>query len=73
MKLLESFAYLFVLEPGEALGGKDEPVVPAPALHDAEVVDGHIALPDDLVAQLPASLFGILARGLSTETRRVLR
>ena len=41
--------HLLILEPGETLRGEDEPVVPAPALHDPEVVDGHVALPDHLV------------------------
>ena len=41
-------ANLFVLEPGEGLGGEDEPVVPAASLHDPQVVDRHVSLPDHL-------------------------
>ena len=40
--------HLLVLVPGDVLRREDEPVVPAAALHDAQVVDGHVALPDDL-------------------------
>ncbi len=28
--------------------------------HNAQVVDGHVALPDDLVAKLPPSFFSVL-------------
>ncbi len=40
--------HLLVLEPGQALRGEDKPVVPAAALHDPQVVDSHVTLPDNL-------------------------
>lgn len=41
-------AHLVVFVPGQGLGGEDEPVLLGSALHDADVVDGQPALPDDL-------------------------
>lgn len=41
-------AHLVVFVPGQGLGGEDEPVLLCSALHDANVVDGQPALPDDL-------------------------
>ena len=51
------------LEPRETLRGEHEPVVPGASLHEAEVGDGHVALADDLVAQLTTRLVGVF-RGL---------
>ena len=58
------FVYLVILEPRERLRGEYEPVVPGSALHDAQVVDGHVALADHLVAKLAPRLLGVLGRVL---------
>ena len=41
-------ADLFILVPGDIFGGEDEPVVPTAPLHDPQIVDCHVALPDPL-------------------------
>ena len=61
--------YLVILVPRERLGREDEPVVPGAAPHEAQVVDGHVALADDLVAELAAGLLGVLGGGGSTGSR----
>ena len=45
---IHNCADLFILVPGDVLGGEDEPVIPAAPLHDPQVVDCHVALPDHL-------------------------
>lgn len=42
---------LFVFVPGNTFGGQHEPVISGAALHNTQVVDAHVALPDDLVAE----------------------
>lgn len=56
---------LLVLVPGQILGREDEPIVPGASLHDAQVGDGHVALADHLVAQLPSCLVRVLRLVLS--------
>ena len=45
---IHNCADLFILVPGDVLGGEDEPVIPAAPLHDSQVVDRHVAFPDHL-------------------------
>lgn len=53
--------HLFVLEPGDALGGENEPVVPGAALHNAQIVYAHEALADHLIAKcVSAGFIGVL-------------
>ncbi len=60
---------LLVLEPRQRLRGQNEPVVAASSLHDAHIVDRHVPLADDLVAQFPAGFLGVLA-SLIRRTRK---
>lgn len=42
------FTYLVILVPGQILGSQHKPILLGASLHDADVVDGQPALPDDL-------------------------
>ena len=59
--------HLVILVPREGLGREDEPVVPRTAPHETQVVDGHVALADDLIPELAAGLLGVLGGGRSAE------
>lgn len=62
-------SFLLVLEPGYVLGGQHEPVIPRAAFHYAQVMDAHISLTNDLVAQSAAAPFGRCIFGLILSTK----
>ena len=61
--------YLVIFELGERLRCEDKPVVPGSSLHNAQVVDGHVALADHLVAKLATGLLSILSGALGAATK----
>lgn len=65
--------HLFVLEPRDAFGGKNEPVVARSTLHNTQIVYAHVAFANNLIAQSVTSrLYGILRGLLRTETEKML-
>lgn len=53
-------SYLVVLEPGKRFRGEDKPIVPGPTSHQAEIMDAHKSLADNLVAEFPTGFFRVL-------------
>lgn len=53
--------YLFVFEPRQRFGSENEPIIPGTSFHQAQIMDGHVALANDLVAQFSSGFFRALA------------
>lgn len=59
--------YLFIFEPGDIFRGQNEPIISGTSFHDAQIVNTHPPLSDDLVAKLSPRFVGIVSSLLSTK------
>lgn len=64
-------ALLFVLVPRNALRRQNEPIISGTALHYAQIVDAHVTLANDLVAEGTAGSFSCRAFALTLGAKKI--